>query len=177
MDLDWRRRPESNRGWRFCRPLPYRLATAPSRRASTPELKLGPTYLHTKLGPTCERASDPTYEQSAGQGARPRSEPASELERETGFEPATSTLARSHSTTELFPLSPGCRTPNVLQGSQPVQGIGGRARRRLTAALDLHRLSADHVGRGRGYIVSGDTFGRHAATMRHFLPSLPSARP
>ena len=27
------------------------------------------------------------------------------LERETGFEPATSTLARSHSTTELLPLS------------------------------------------------------------------------
>ena len=26
-----------------------------------------------------------------------------EMERETGFEPATSTLARSHSTTELFP--------------------------------------------------------------------------
>jgi hypothetical protein len=26
------------------------------------------------------------------------------LERETGFEPATSTLARLHSTTELFPL-------------------------------------------------------------------------
>ena len=27
------------------------------------------------------------------------------MERETGFEPATSTLARSHSTTELFPLT------------------------------------------------------------------------
>ena len=27
------------------------------------------------------------------------------LERETGFEPATSTLARLHSTTELLPLS------------------------------------------------------------------------
>ena len=27
------------------------------------------------------------------------------MERETGFEPATSTLARSHSTTELFPLN------------------------------------------------------------------------
>ena len=27
------------------------------------------------------------------------------LERETGFEPATSTLARLHSTTELFPLT------------------------------------------------------------------------
>jgi hypothetical protein len=29
------------------------------------------------------------------------------MERETGFEPATSTLARSHSTTELFPLALG----------------------------------------------------------------------
>ena len=29
----------------------------------------------------------------------------SRMERETGFEPATSTLARSHSTTELFPLA------------------------------------------------------------------------
>jgi hypothetical protein len=28
----WRRRPELNRGWRFCRPLPYRLATAPLGR-------------------------------------------------------------------------------------------------------------------------------------------------
>ena len=27
------------------------------------------------------------------------------MERETGFEPATSTLARSHSTAELFPLN------------------------------------------------------------------------
>ena len=30
---------------------------------------------------------------------------ASALERETGFEPATSTLARLHSTTELLPLN------------------------------------------------------------------------
>src|SRR4026207_1175414 len=35
------------------------------------------------------------------------------LERETGFEPATSTLARSHSTTELFPLA---RTLTVPHG-------------------------------------------------------------
>ena len=28
----WRRRPDLNRGWRFCRPLPYHLATAPSER-------------------------------------------------------------------------------------------------------------------------------------------------
>ena len=26
----WRRRPDLNRRWRFCRPLPYHLATAPS---------------------------------------------------------------------------------------------------------------------------------------------------
>jgi hypothetical protein len=30
---------------------------------------------------------------------------AEKLERETGFEPATSTLARLHSTAELFPLN------------------------------------------------------------------------
>src|SRR5688572_17911225 len=27
---NWRRRPDLNRGWRFCRPLPYHLATAPA---------------------------------------------------------------------------------------------------------------------------------------------------
>ena len=26
---DWRRRPDLNRGWSFCRALPYHLATAP----------------------------------------------------------------------------------------------------------------------------------------------------
>jgi hypothetical protein len=32
--FDWRRRPESNWGWRFCRPLPYHLATSPRTSAS-----------------------------------------------------------------------------------------------------------------------------------------------
>src|SRR6266850_2095830 len=40
-------------------------------------------------------------------GPAPRGEPARILERETGVEPATSTLARLHSTTELFPRTPG----------------------------------------------------------------------
>src|SRR5688500_16253344 len=35
------------------------------------------------------------------------------LERETGFEPATSTLARSHSTTELFPLTSRTTAPRI----------------------------------------------------------------
>ena len=34
------------------------------------------------------------------------------LERETGFEPATSTLARSHSTTELLPLVTALQLPD-----------------------------------------------------------------
>ena len=41
--------------------------------------------------------------------ALPLGQAAMRMERETGFEPATSTLARSHSTTELFPLNKqGC---------------------------------------------------------------------
>ena len=44
---------------------------------------------------------------AARRGARDPAD--SKLERETGFEPATSTLARSHSTTELFPPAP-CET-------------------------------------------------------------------
>src|SRR5262249_9060650 len=32
----WRRRPDLNRGWRFCRPLPYHLATAPLETARGP---------------------------------------------------------------------------------------------------------------------------------------------
>ena len=55
------------------------------------------------------------------------------LERETGFEPATSTLARSHSTTELLPLDvlilPHPRPPANLKrrhhiwGCVPATGI------------------------------------------------------
>jgi hypothetical protein len=45
------------------------------------------------------------YRAPGGPDAKPpRRARAGILERETGFEPATSTLARSHSTTELLPL-------------------------------------------------------------------------
>jgi hypothetical protein len=43
------------------------------------------------------------------------------LERETGFEPATSTLARSHSTAVLLPLSAIDYKRPILQG-QTAQG-------------------------------------------------------
>ena len=39
------------------------------------------------------------------------------LERETGFEPATPTLARSCSTTELFPRSSGVELYHAPQGA------------------------------------------------------------
>ena len=60
--MNWRRRPDLNRGWRFCRPLPYHLATAPIE----PETQSGPRWpaLHTVLArrcppsPPCRAASE-----------------------------------------------------------------------------------------------------------------------
>jgi hypothetical protein len=42
------------------------------------------------------------------------------MERETGFEPATSTLARLHSTTELFPLT-NCRLEDITETAEKTQ--------------------------------------------------------
>ena len=47
------------------------------------------------------------------------------LERETGFEPATSTLARSHSTAELLPLSKRYCTIGLLNPELPAIKRGG----------------------------------------------------
>src|SRR5262245_33368827 len=57
----------------------------------------------------------------------------SRLERETGFEPATSTLARSHSTTELFPPLP---TPECT--GTPTAGQPGRRCGYAAPSLDRH---------------------------------------
>ena len=69
------------------------------------------------------------------------------MERETGFEPATSTLARSHSTTELFPLVPGrerfhgtTRVP-LHQAVEPRRAYCG------PSALNAFRISATSGGR------------------------------
>src|SRR5499427_5488584 len=75
---EWRRGSESNRRIKVLQtsplPLGYR---APAQSISVPERKICGARASCKL---------------------------KILERETGFEPATSTLARSHSTTELLPL-------------------------------------------------------------------------
>ena len=110
-----------NRGWRFCRPLPYLLATAPLK-SRTAGPKGAPHIMRGSFQPS---SRDPIERRLANRGSRKsfttaraaewalgphgaeRAErgegPRLKLERETGFEPATSTLARSHSTTELFP--------------------------------------------------------------------------
>ena len=44
------------------------------------------------------------------------------MERETGFEPATSTLARSHSTAELFPLTPVVKYGTTRAGAASSHG-------------------------------------------------------
>jgi hypothetical protein len=62
-----------------------------------PEIKVAPDAKKVHRGP----AALPNMQRALQQRA-----PGTEsMERETGFEPATSTLARSHSTTELLPLS------------------------------------------------------------------------
>src|SRR6266487_4682407 len=108
---------------RFCRPLPYRLATPPARGPEKTQWR--------KILPGGREAVN---QQPKGRvRAGPRRRPARILERETGVEPATSTLARLHSTTELFPLAPGCaRRAEILPGdSGDCQGerAGPRLRR------------------------------------------------
>jgi hypothetical protein len=62
-----------------------------------PEIKVAPDAKKVHRGP----AALPNMQRALQQRA-----PGTEsMERETGFEPATSTLARSHSTTEVLPLS------------------------------------------------------------------------
>src|SRR4026207_1197786 len=95
----WRRRPDLNRGWRFCRPLPYHLATAPLDRWKDVRISTSPVIISRRPGVVVRAPR-------GGAGGAGRGPPRLIMERETGFEPATSTLARSHSTTELFPLEP-----------------------------------------------------------------------
>ena len=58
------------------------------------------------------------------------------MERETGFEPATSTLARLHSTTELFPLS-----LKAAEGYYPNRAQNSTTD--CTDSIDLKRISEE----------------------------------
>ena len=77
----WRRRPDLNRGWRFCRPLPYHLATAPFESCAgnrRPKSLQCARRLPSAFGPTTaqdateERATTATaaHHFQAGRGAQ-----------------------------------------------------------------------------------------------------------
>src|ERR1700690_388724 len=89
---NWRRGPESNRRIKVFQTSPLPLGY----RALLPKLALCGTKVYS-----------PESQNTRGGNKKPALAQASaqlNLERETGFEPPTSTLARSHSTTELLPL-------------------------------------------------------------------------
>src|SRR5262245_15832030 len=87
-------------------------------------------------------------------GREVRPAPSRSMERETGLEPATSTLARWRSTTELFPLKKGWNRVGAIGASvkrAPCRAETGRAA--VAASVpngDGRRASAAHVGGGRG---------------------------
>ena len=97
---------------------------------------------------------------SASTSKNPRSEGSALLEfleRETGFEPATSTLARSHSTTELLPLSKAHYIDSLekRQNKGPTQGAACRLsiRIRYHATIFCARRSLRPRSRGRAHRV------------------------
>ena len=94
MGFDWRRRSESNRRIKVLQTsaLPLGYAASPSKE----EARATPSIWNGDLAGNV-------------------------LERETGFEPATSTLARSHSTAELLPLE----VINLSNGSVTCQSNEG----------------------------------------------------
>jgi hypothetical protein len=62
------------------------------------------------------------------------------VERETGFEPATSTLARSHSTTELFPLNENYGTTSGHGRSSRQSQLREPEVRQSTSSIHPERL-------------------------------------
>ena len=143
-----------NRGWRFCRPLPYHLATAPIGGLCKFVGSRRPGSRLRRFGGQASMACQPKLArcQPVEGWLASRSSPRCQkcerrLERETGFEPATSTLARSHSTTELFPLA----RPLDQRSAAPIRCPGSRhgttapeQPARLTRP-DLYRLDASNA--------------------------------
>jgi hypothetical protein len=82
----WRRHPDLNRRMEVLQTSALPLGYAAPRKGKTPLVKIVFTVNGALLGAK-------------------KSPPKGGMERETGFEPATSTLARLHSTAELLPLA------------------------------------------------------------------------
>ena len=75
------------------------------------------------VGPRVTEPARRVRERAYSTTARSRTRRHQKMERETGFEPATSTLARSHSTTELFPPGQRGRMPKDTAQSLSVKEL------------------------------------------------------
>ena len=105
------------------------------------------------------------------------------MERETGFEPATSTLARSHSTTELFPLSdcsivvssPGAPIPG---GAEPFtrKGVGWSGKRDLNPRLRPWQGRTLPLSYSRSVILRNAVFPSPSRTGRPAIPPMNGGR-
>ena len=71
-----------------------------------------------------------------------------EMERETGFEPATSTLARSHSTTELLPRTHKA-TIKIIPGPWHVKTI-------FVSEMPCGSFSDDSCSQGHVFLIDID---------------------
>ena len=148
-----------NRGWRFCRPLPYHLATAPVGSLTVRGIRAGPRTRDNSVSggrwrDACLLTTTLTRTLRQTEG-RQRRRPCKMLERETGFEPATSTLARSHSTTELFPLTGRSRPHSIAPAQTTVrkrQCVPQRRRgnQRSSPRCTTSRTPIRYTGRASG---------------------------
>src|SRR5947209_7401545 len=137
----WRRRSESNRCIEVLQTSALPLGYAASPRIWLTRWREILQGVPEGVNPAVARKEE---------GRLPR-EPARMLERETGVEPATSTLARLHSTTELFPLTPGRagrerRFYRALPATVKKSGRARERRRKRRAPRPTGRLRPSHRG-------------------------------
>ncbi len=87
------------------------------------------------------------------------------MERETGFEPATSTLARLHSTAELFPLKASKNITNVQWSVKDEQGS-----REKSGFVDdrVGDHCKNHLLFGLVFVHDGETFRELKLLMKQF---------
>src|SRR5436190_17801705 len=107
IGLNWRRcgpscAPGRRQIARCSHSYSHRTLGIEKRLEAPPGFEPGVEVLQTSALPLGDGAPETTRPPSLAPYSRASSE-GRKMERETGFEPATSTLARSHSTTELFP--------------------------------------------------------------------------
>jgi hypothetical protein len=111
-------------------------------------IELTVEVLQTSALPLGDRAGLHDIQNQHAKTKSPSKPGLKKLERETGIEPATSTLARSHSTAELLPLADlfystcafrdNFSLPGALPWSQPLAGERNRIVRTILLRFGLN---------------------------------------